>query len=335
MSSRSVERGRRVALGLVLLLTPLAACGPTGAKDYYTGFAAGPSSPTATWGGEHTFGSIDGFALVDSGAAVVSDATNGHLHLFVGGQDVRTFGRLGPGSSDFITLGAVAALPADTFVVLDPNRARLVGFLRVDDSVARLGPVHLPFRAAGVCSMAGRLYVLGRYDSTLVHEVTTGGSVLNSFGALEGSDPFEIRMNAAAEIACSKDANAVALASRLPGELRVFAADGKLIRRDSIPQFVHSSYHRQGMGARPLPTTKGYWNLVEDVRWFGKNLLVQLAQSPKAHEKTFESRWLSGSGAWERGVPDWPRVLGHDSDGRVYVAVTDPHPAVKVYKVRR
>ncbi len=333
MSHHSRDRGRRMVLGFGLLLIPLAACGPRGAADYYTGFAAGPSSP-ATWGGEHTFGSIDGFALVDSGVAVVSDATNGHLDLFVDGKDVRTFGRLGTAAGDFTSFGAVAALPADTFVVLDPNRARLVAFRRVADSVVRLGPIDLPFRVTGVCSAADRLFVLGRYDSTLVQEVTTAGAVRRSFGTLEGEGPFQIRMNAAAEIACSSESDRVAVASRVPGELRIFTTDGQRVLRDSIPEFVHSIYRRAGMGARALQTTRG-WNLVEDLHWFGKDLLVQLGQSPEAREKMFESRWLSGTGAWRNGVRSWPRVLGHDSEGRVYVVAMAPHPTVKVYKVRR
>jgi hypothetical protein len=314
-----------------------ASCGDEaqGAADFFTGLSAGPSSPVATWGDRRTFGSIDGFALLDSGVAVVSDATKGHLHLFLDGKDARSFGRLGPDSADFSTMGSVAALRSDTFVVLDPNRGRLVGFRRVADSVVRLGRVDLPFPVKGVCSLDGRLFVLGRYDSTLVHETTVRGGVLKSFGALEGSTPFEISMNAAAEIACSQEAGAVAVASRVPGELRVFSADGTLVRTDSIAGFVRSSYGRRETGERAPPGANASWNTVEDLRWFGKDLLVQLARMPKPDRAAFESRWLFASGVWKESVPAWPRVLGHDAHGRVYVAVTDPYPVVKLYKVRR
>ncbi len=331
------DRRRTAAIATVIALSAATSCGraPVGAADYFTGLSAGPSSPVATWGDEHPFESIDGFALLDSGVAVVSDATGGHLHLFVDGRDVRTFGRLGPDSADFTTLGAVTALRADTFAVLDPDRGRLVAFRRAADSVTRVGPVHLPFRVTGACSLDGRLFVLGAHDSTLVHETTVQGQVVRSFGALEGGDPFEIGLNAAADIACSAGAGAVAVASRVPGQIRIFSAEGTRIRSDSIPSFVRTTYERQGGAARLVTPPAGYWNVVRDLRWFGKDLLVQLGRSPKVTAPTFESRWLSGVGGWKKGLPPWPRILGHDARGRVYVAGADPNPTVKVYQVRR
>lgn len=336
---RVFSREKLWTLALTAALVSLSAScgrGTAGhATNFYAGLSGGPESPVATWGGKGSFGSIDGFALLHPGVAVVSDATDGHLDLLVDGKRVAVFGRVGVDPGDFTTLGAVAAVRADTFVVLDPNRGRLIAFHRVADSVMRVGPVDLPFRVSGVCSLADHLFVLGRYDSTLVHETTTHGGVVRSFGRLEGATPFEIGLNAAAEIACSSEAGAVAIASRVPGELRIFGVSGTLLRRDSIPSFTRLAYEHRGPSTRALPAATGHWDTVEHLQWFGRNLLVQLRPNPEKVVSTFESRWLSATGEWRMGLPSWPKVLAHTASGRVYVAETDPHRAVRVYQVLR
>ncbi len=333
------RRAGRLTAGLsAALVALLASCGQGhaggGARDFLTGLSDGPGSPTATWGSRGAFGSIDGFALLGSGVAVVADATLGRLDLFVDGKRVDTFGQLGPERGDFRSVGAVAALPADTFVVLDPDRGRLVAFRRAGDSVARLGAIELPFRISGVCSLGSRVFVLGRYDGTLVHETTVRGGVVASFGAVEGHTPFEIGLDAAAEIACAPQAGMVAVASRVPGQLRIFDVSGTLVRRDSIPDFVRSPFeHRAAATGGPIPSDV-HWNVVKHLEWFGRSLLVQVVRYPKP-EPSLGSRWLSAAGAWTTDLPSWPRILGHDAGGRVYVATTEPYPAIEVYRVMR
>lgn len=327
--------------GLVLIFTlPLVwGCGreanaPT-ATDFFTGLAHVPSSPETTLGDDHAFESIDGLAVLDDGAEVVSDATRGRLTLFVAGREVSSFGRVGPKPEDFTALGTVTAVRADTFVVLDPNRGRLVAFRRVGDSVARIGPVVLPFHVSDVCAVGGRLFALGRFDSTLVHETTVSGGVVRSFGTLEGSTPFEIGLNAAAEIACSASAEAIAVASRVPGELRIFSPTGDLLRRDSIPSFARSRYAGQRMASPADTTSARTWNVVVGLQWLGKALLVQLGRYPENGETTLESRWLAASGRWRQGLPPWPRVFAHTEDGRLFTLSERTPPTVNVYWVRR
>lgn len=324
-----------LAAGLLLV----SGCGrgpsPPTATDFFTGLSHVPSSPDAVLGSEHTFGSVDGLAVLGPHVQVVSDATAGHLKLFVDGRETLSFGRLGPAPDDFSSLGAVVAVTADTFVVLDPNRGRLVTFRRAADSVAPLGTIDLPFRVSGVCAMDGRLFVLGGYDSTLVHEATVHGGVVRSFGRLEGSTPFEVGLNAAAEIACSSDAGAVAVASRVPGELRVFSPSGALLRRDSIPSFVRSGYAGRTVATTSDTSAVRSWNVVRGLQWFGKDLLVQLGRYPQTAASGLASRWLSAAGIWKEGLPAWPRILARTGSGRVYTLSEDPYPAVKVYWVKR
>jgi len=304
--------GRRRRLALICTLSLASACGseagtPT-ATDFFTGMLRIPSSPTMTLGGEHSFRSIDGLAVLGDGAEVVSDATRGRLGLFIGAREATSFGRVGPAPEDFTTLGTVTTVQADTFVVLDPDRGALVAFRRVEDSVARVGPVVLPFHVSGACAMEGRIFALGRFDSTLVHETTVHGGVIRSFGRLEGRTPFEIGLNAAAEIACSPQAGAIAVASRAPGELRIFSPSGDLVRRDSIPSFVRSGYAgRQTAGPTDTAAAPS-WNVVEGLQWLGKSLLVQLGRYPETDKRALESRWLSASGEWRQGLPAWPRI---------------------------
>ncbi len=317
----------------------VAACGgkvsaPT-AKDFFTGLSRVPSSAETTLGDQHTFGSIDGMAVLDPDVEVVSDATAGRVKLFAGGHEVASFGRVGPGPDDFTTVGAVAAVRADTFVVLDPNRGRLVTFRRATDSVERVGPVDLPFAVSGVCALDSRLFVLGRYDSTLVHETTTHGGLVRSFGALKGGTPFEVGLNAAAEIGCSSEAGAVAVASRVPGELLLFSPDGTLMRRDSIPSFRRSGYVGRRTASPADTSASRSWNVVEGLQWFGQDLLVQLGRYPKTGATRLESRWLTASGEWKAGLPAWPKILAHSGDGRVYTLSRDPYPVVKVYWVKQ
>jgi len=294
-----------------------------------------PSSPETTLGNEHAFESIDGLAVLDDGAEVVSDATRGRLTLFVAGHEVASFGRVGPTPEDFTALGTVTAVRADTFVVLDPNRGRLVAFRRAGDSVARIGPVALPFHVSAVCAMGGRLFALGRFDSTLVHETTVGGGVVRSFGRLEGSTPFQIGLNAAAEIACSESAGAIAVASRVLGELRIFSSSGDLIRRDSIPSFARSGYAGRQTAGPADTTAVRAWNVVVGLQWFGKALLVQIGRYPENGERSLGSRWLTASGQWRQGLPPWPRILAHTEDGRLFTVSERTPPTVKVYWVRR
>ncbi len=335
--NHDISRVGLASLAVGLLLASGCGRGPAApnATNFFTGLSHVPSSPDTVLGGEHTFGSVDGLAVLGPHAQVVSDATDGHLKLFVDGREALSFGRLGSAPDDFSTLGAVVAVGADTLVVLDPDRGRLVTFTRAADTVAPLGAIDLPFRVSGVCAMDGRLFVLGGYDSTLVHETTVHGGLVRSFGRLEGGTPFEVGLDAAAEIACSSDAGAVAIASRVPGELRVFSPSGALLRHDSIPSFARSSYAGRTVATTSDTTAVRSWDVVRGLQWFGKDLLVQLGRYPRTGESGLASRWLSAAGVWKEGLPAWPRILAHTASGRVYTLSEDPYPAVKVYWVKR
>lgn len=321
-----------VWLGLHLL----SACGDEVVETASQGFLAGLLSvpvPEGVVGDDDAFGSIAGLVLLGAGELVVSDGMNGRLQRYVGDSYVGSFGRPGEGPDEFSGLGAITRTRGDTLIAVDSRRGRLVVFESPEDSLVRLHDINLPFSATGVCTSDGRVFVLGRYDGMLVHETTVNGGVLNSFGALQGSDPFEISFNSLAEIECSVELDAVPVVNRIYGRVMIFSRSGASILEDSIPSFAAPRFERLGNSLRPLPAPLGYIHGVEVVHWFGGDLLIQLKTGPGDEDGLLESRWLSAEGTWNDQLPRWPKILAHTADGLVYAAVEDPYPVVRIYRV--
>ena len=330
----TVRRGGLLVLMLSIHL--LSACADEAVETTPEGFLAGlslVSAPEGVVGDDDAFGSIAGLVLLGTGELVVSDGMNGRLKRYVGGSHVGSFGRLGEGPDEFTGLGAIARTRGDTLIAVDSRRGRLVVFESPEDSLIRLHDVDLPFPATGVCTAAGRVFVLGRHDGMLVHETTVNGGVLNSFGEVQGSDPFEIAFNSLAEIACSAEPDVIAVVSRVLDRVRIFSGSGASILEDSIPSFIAPSYERGPNFIRPMPPPLGYANVVAAAHWFGGDLLIQLRTNPGDEDGLLESRWLSNDGTWSDRLPRWPKILAHTADGLVYAAVEDPYPVVRIYRV--
>lgn len=309
------------------------ACDPDSANLQEQEFFSAPSVLPAvetTIGDADAFGSIESLAVLPSGAVVVSDGMNGRLKTYVDGREVHRYGRLGEGPEEFSGLGVARSALADTLIVHDSRRFKLDAFRALADTLVRLHDLDLPFSVGGVCTMGGRIFALGTHDGRLVHETNTSGELVNSFAEVEGTDAFDIALNSLAEIACSSDV--IALASRVPGDVRIFSSSGTLVLRDSIPDFVPAAFERRGNSIRPLPPPLGFAHAVKGIHSFGSDLMIQLTRT--RDDLVFESRWLSGTGAWMEGLPDWPRILALGSNGLVYAAVDDPFPVIRIYRIK-
>ncbi len=334
---------QRTLLKVLFLCTGtliLASCGERAAEsdssealDSFTLMSTVPEAES--WlGNEDSFGSVESIALLDNSEVVVADGMNNRLLLFSGGSEVDSFGRRGEGPAEFAMLRVVARGQADTIVALDVSRAKLVVLQARGTSLSQLSSAILSFPAEHLCMLGPRLFVLGFHDSSLVHEISLAGEVLNSFGSPEGADPIEMAISSTGRLACSPDNDRIALVSKMFGIIRIFEATGELIRRDSVPDFSRTIYNIGPGGMRPELPDIGYAHTVDAVHWFGGDLLVQLSRGPRQDGHTRESRWLSDTDGWRAGPADWPRILGYTTTGLVYASVDDPYPVIRIYRWR-
>ncbi len=290
--------------------------------------------PVSVLGDQDAFGAVTSLALLGPGDVAVADHMNGRITLYIDGVSRSTFGRPGQGPGEFTRLGTLAYLGGDTLIALDQGRRNLTIFREIGDSLVWHDTVDLPFAATAFCTLNGHIFALGRHEGAWIHQATSDGTVLHSFGEVSGEDALDVAFNSDAVIGCSEEAGAIAVVTRIPGDVKVFSEQGSMLFEDSIPSFAHPAFERSGNSMRPLPPPLGYVNMVRAVQWIGKDLLIQLRTSPGDDDGLLESRWLRNGRKWEPGLPRWPLLLAYTPDGMAYVAVEDPYPVVRVYPIR-
>lgn len=322
---------------LCLLTQILVGCadpGPDpGGEGLYAALLTVPP-PVGVLGDQDAFGAVTSLAILAPGVVAVADQMNGRITLFVEGVSKSAFGRSGQGPGEFTRLATIAYLGGDTLLALDQGRRNLTILRELGDSLVWHDTVALPFAPTAFCTLTGRIYALGRHEGAWIHQATSDGRLVSSFGEVEGEGALDVALNSDAIIGCSEEARAIAVVTRIPGAVKVFSEKGILLFEDSIPSFAHSAFAQTENSVRPLPPPLGYANMVQAVQWFGKDLLIQLRTSPGDDDGLLESRWLTNGREWKPGLPRWPLLLAYTPDGTAYAAVEDPYPVVRVYPVQ-
>ena len=223
---------------------------------------------------------------------------------------------------------------ADSLIVVDETRRRIV-FLHVDgDSLTWMGDAALPFLARDLCTISDRLFVAGVHDSRILHEVTFEGEVANSFGGQEGPDPLSQALRSIGLIACSETLHALAFVAQMFGIVHVYSAEGDLMARDSVPDFVQTVYEVSGRSFRPTLPEEGYAHRVASVNWVGPDLLIQLSRGRRSDGVGREVRVRRSDGSWHVDLPEWPRILAVTEDTLMIGVVEDPYPRLLTFRVR-
>jgi hypothetical protein len=329
-------------LGLAVSAVALSlACAPEEPSSvplpWIEAFAALDSIPPAvdSAGGVDTFGSIDAAVTLDEGGIVVVDGMNGLVRLLRDGAEIDASGGPGDGPREFRMIRHLAAFGGDSVLVLDQARHRL-SILRADrDSLVWAGDTLIPIPAEDLCTLRGRLFFAGGYNSAILHEGSLDGQIVSSFGSPEGADFLSQALSSVGTLACSADADALAFVSETLGIVRVFSPDGRELRRDSIPGFVHTVYEVTGNAMRPTLPDEGYAHVVSSVQWLlGQDLLVQLSRGRRSEGVGQDVRLWLADGTWRSDLPQWPRVVAVLPDTALLTTVADPYPRLLNYRVR-
>lgn len=309
---------------------------PSVPPSWIEAFVAVDSLPSAvdSVGGVDTFGSIDAAVTLADGSIVVIDGMNGLVRLLRDGEEVDASGGPGDGPREFRMIRHLAAFGGDSILVLDQARHRLAILRAERDSLVWAGDTLIPIPAEDLCTLRGRLFFAGGYESAILHEGSLDGQILRSFGSPEGPDYLSQALSSVGVLACSAEADALAFVSETLGIVRIFSPDGQQLRRDSIPGFARTVYEVTGNAMRPTLPEEGYAHLVSSVQWLGQDLLIQLSRGRPSDGVGQDVRLWLADGTWRSDLLEWPRVVAVPPDTTLVVAVADPYPRLLAYRVR-
>lgn len=324
----------------VAALLSLVACAPEAPLpppvSWVEVFAGLDSVPAAvdSAGSADSFGSVDAAVTLSDGGTVVIDGMNGLVRLLRDGVQIDASGGPGDGPKEFRMIRRAALGRGDSVIVLDQARHRLA-VLRADrDSLAWAGDTVLPLPVADFCTIGGRLFFAAQGGAWILHEGTTDGQVLTSFGGPEGDDLLSQALSGVGTLACSADAQELAFVSMTLGIARIFSLDGRELRRDSIPGFVRTIYEVTGNAMRPKLPEQGYAHSVSSVQWLGRSLLVQLSRGPISVGAGQDTRLWLADGTWVSELPQWPRIVDVTHDTALVATIDDPYPRLMTYRIR-
>jgi hypothetical protein len=288
-----------------------------------------------TIGDQDSFGSIDAVSLVSTRQIVILDAMNSRLRLFdTSGWFLSEFGTRGAGPGEFFSPVALGVSPDQEVLVLDRSNRRISVFDSGSDSLVLIQEVPVPFPASDFCFIGPRLFLAGNYENHLIHEVTSSGDILRSFGELVEKDPLLRAISGVGHLACSREAGAIAWVPRTIASFRVFSTEGDVILETAIPEYAETNYLTDGVSFRPELPPEGYTNETIGVHWLdGNTLLIQLGL-PGVDVVVPDGRVVTLDGVWDSLPPRWPEV-GFIFGDTLFASEANPYPLVEVYGVKK
>lgn len=209
-------------------------------------------------GSQIEFGTVVGAAL---GARRTTYVLDGAVHritaLDSAGRVVTAIGRSGRGPSEMLDPRQIQ-FSNETLQVLDSHNG-IIELVMTDDAIQQAVATQLPFQASSFCTMHGRLYAFGLMSGNTIHEFTTAGKHLRSFGSTFGPDHNTLRQVISSEglLACMPDSKVVVAMSTLLPTVRAFSSvTGRLLWEDTVKSFVPTMMqpiddNRYWMGSGP------------------------------------------------------------------------------------
>lgn len=243
-------------------------------------------------------------------------------------------GRPGRGPGEFTAPAALAIGPGQEVYVADRGNRRIERYSLTDAGLHRSGSIPLDFGPQDLCTLDGRLFVLGARGEWAIHEVSPDGRVLRSLGRDDKlRDPLLATHRDGGYIACGHGGE-IAFLPLIRGRVhRYSASTGRELGTSEIPGYRQTVVRRDANSVTLSDPPEGYADCAAGLAWLPSgDLLVQVGTvrtGATMHEfDEIRSYVLSPGRPAMRPVRDsLPRIIGPAAHGFAAVR-TDPFPAV-------
>ncbi len=186
------------------------------------------------------FGRITDIAFDGGTHYYLLDGASNLIRVFsTEGRAQHVYGAPSPGWPGFADPVAIVHDGISTLYVLDSTRG-LAAISTDRDPIRHMKSTTLDFFGQDLCLIHNRLYVLGWHDGSTIHEYSTSGEHLRSFGDAFGPSghPVQRIVSAQGKIACLPHQGVVVVVSRLLPELLAYSTrDTSLLWSARIPNF--------------------------------------------------------------------------------------------------
>lgn len=187
----------------------------------------------------YVFGEITDAVSTPLGIVIIDSRLNSVRMFDAHGRFLETIGRAGAGPGEFVHPIA-ATVDGFNLFILDDGTERISVFNIRGRRATYIRAITLPFSAFDVCTIDGKLAVLGFYKGRTIHLFDSQkGLVTRSFGPTWGPNhPLLNRTLAQGFLACSTNPKLVVAVSALIPDVRAFRPDGSLAWEQHIQGFV-------------------------------------------------------------------------------------------------
>lgn len=178
---------------------------------------------------EYMFGHIVDVASDGAGNVYVLDQSRTRLSVFdERGHFVTAAEGKGEGPGEFNYPVAMARDDEDRILVLDSGNRRINTYVLQGTALKFAGSRRTLFSAMDLCTLGSRVFVLGYFDGFLVHELSPGGGIAQSFGEpFRQDNSFVARATADGKMECVEASASVLIASEKLGIVAAYSADGE------------------------------------------------------------------------------------------------------------
>jgi hypothetical protein len=251
----------------------------------------------------------------------------------------RVLGRAGHGPGEFIDPVALAK-DGSTLYVLDRGTQRLETYRTGAGEISHSGSLALDFVPEDVCTMGGRVFILGPRGGYLLHEISVrDGRVLRSLVREPASmDPMLSAFHGAGFVECGPGDELTVLPLLRPVLSRYSAATGRVLGQIRIPGY-RTTRVRHAHGAVIYEAPRGG---IADyaaslVRQPDGRMLVQVGPVQRGATRFEFTSLRSLVVSWEDDTvaelePTLPRIIAIHADTAVGVH-TNPVPALRRFSL--
>lgn len=198
------------------------------------------------------FGDIADAALDSAGNVYLLDKSTHSIRVFDrGGSFIRATGRSGRGPGEFSEPRVIMHDGESTLYVLDSVNGLLK--YRTDSAGVHFEQVmKIEVPVTDICFMNGVMFGFGAWEGATIHQISSSGAVVRSFGHLFGPQNHIVQrvLSGEGRIACVPQAGLVIVMSKLLPQVRAYRVnDGSLAWSDSVPNFVQVTIQLDPPGA--------------------------------------------------------------------------------------
>lgn len=272
---------------------------------------------------EYRFGRIEDAAATDRGVIFALDSRLSVIRAFdMNGRFL--FSASGPGRESgrmFVPIALTFESP-NKLLLLDAGNSRVTTFEIAADRLRLAGEFSIDFSPFDICTMSGRVYILGLKGGKVIHEYTDRGRYVRSFG-----DPFgpkhlrSFGPLARGHIRCADVIGKIVIASAYTPEVRGYERTGILAWTTTLADFQPVLLKSVPNGVRFQMPPEGKYQLVTALMGLSNQVIV-LQLSTVTTSRTRRRALLAGEARFLSAADG--RLLGAQVGLPPFLAMQSP-----------